>query len=534
MHRIGRWIARQVDAVEFSSAPWWYFLFTLLSAATLRNFFEHFTDREPGVPLFGHFFELLSGITAERLPFMFIHYGLFYISLALALVIVLHLLTRHDMARLARLISSGFLILLIVPTMDYLLTGGQGYDLGYIIPADHGALLPQFLSYFGPLTGFGVSPGMRVEIAIAIASAIAFFWYRGYGIARALLAGFAVYATIFFHLATPYFTDPIYAFFGASEQYSNLAGIRYFGVLVLLQASIAAYLAWPRVTRIVIADLRYFRLAHYYAMFLLGMLLCYYAGNGSLTFNAETATIVPLMLFAVIGAWGFSVATNNVEDLEIDRVSSPDRPLVTGAVSESEYAAATWALLAMALGAGALSGFVPFFMIGVYLAAYFIYSMPPLRLKRVTYFSKLAILVNSCVLIAAGFAAFNTLHMSRVEAYFTDLLGGIPAPLLMLLPWMLVLALNFIDLKDTEGDRIAGVPTIPVLIGQRRAQLLIGASFLFLYTAVGSLLFDGPLAWGTIGLGVVQFFLINRKEYREAPVFSLYLASLAGIFSLFI
>jgi 4-hydroxybenzoate polyprenyltransferase len=529
MYRVLRWFGREVDAIERSSAPAWYFFATFLSATTLRTFFELFSDAESGAGPYTHFFELLSGIsTADVFP-TFVHYTLFYSALALTLILVLHVLTRQDIRGIARLISAGFLILLIVPALDLILSGGAGYDLSYLSPELHGNLVYLFATFFGPLVEAGVSPGMRIEIALAVLGSFAYSIYRGSVLLRAMSVALAIYAVIFSYIAAPYFTNPLFSFVGAQAQYSNLAGIRFFGLLAILQLLVFFYMLSRPLVRTYLRDLRYFRLAHYSAMFFFGALACF-AAAGGLHFTTETATIVPLMLLSLAGAWGFSVATNNVVDLDIDRISNPERPLVKGGVSAAEYRVGMFVLLALALFAGALSGVVGLICISAFIAAYFLYSMPPLRLKRVPYFSKLAIVINSSLLFFAGFALFNILSPAAIADFFFSLAESIPNPLLFILPPVVLLAANFIDLKDYDGDKAAGIRTLPVLFGMRAAQALIGSAFLFLYVSLGSLLVSGMLFYAAVATGLVQFYLINKKEYQEAPVFSLYLITLTALF----
>lgn len=81
------------------------------------------------------------------------------------------------------------------------------------------------------------------------------------------------------------------------------------------------------------------------------------------------------------------------------------------------------------------------------------------------------VLAVGAYLFVAGFSAFNLLTLSASQAYFTALFGSVP-PLL--------------------------------------------------------------LAYIGIILGLVQFYLITQRVYREAPVFSLYLATLVGILVTFL
>ena len=166
--------------------------------------------------------------------------------------------------------------------------------------------------------------------------------------------------------------------------------------------------------------------------------------------------------------------------------------------------------------------------------------MPPLRLKRVPYFSKLAILFNSMALIFLGFTTFNAGDLNSLlhfiytgRSNFLVLLGMSPTSsfkiLAALLLSVLLLAMNFIDLKDYEGDKRGGIKTLPVLLGLPLSKFLIGGAFLFLYTIAGVLI-GGPVFFIAVVLGLLQFYFINRKKYQEKYVFVMYLPSLLALF----
>lgn len=529
--RFGLWIAREVERIERADIPLWQVLLTFLSAATLRTFLELFSDTDAGQGPAAHFLQFLSGLGDAHLPMMLLHYTLFYSGLLLALTLALFAVTRRPVLSLLRVLCAGFLILLIVPVIDLVWSGGTGFDLSYLTPGGQGSLASLFLTFFGPLAHSGVSPGMRIEVALATLATLAYFLWKRLAWWRAACAALATYAVIFAFIAAPYLTDALFALLGAVPQNSDLAGVRFFGLLMLTELAVLCAMERPALARSLIADLRYMRLAHYSLMLLLGIALSAHAG-GFLNYSSETAPMLPLALIAIMAAWAFSVATNNLADVGIDAISNPDRPLVSGEADAHEYAAAAWPLLLAALAAGALAGFAAFFATAVFISSYFIYSMPPLRLKRIPYVSKFPIVLNSFALIAAGFALFNTLPALGVGFFLGGLVAEVPPALLWALPLALLLAANFIDLKDYEGDKAEGIMTLPVLLGPGPAKLLIGGAFLFCYAAIGGLLFSGALLYACIGVGLAEFAFINRRAYTERPVFALYLLSLVPLFFL--
>jgi 4-hydroxybenzoate polyprenyltransferase len=158
--------------------------------------------------------------------------------------------------------------------------------------------------------------------------------------------------------------------------------------------------------------------------------------------------------------------------------------------------------------------FRAFFFILLFCGNYFLYSMPPLRLKRIPFFSKLFISLNSLILVLLGYAT--------VCGSFT----GFPKLLIAYFLVLFTAAINFIDIKDFEGDRENGIGTLPVLLGLKRAKVVIGMFVMVTYLAL-ILIFKKPYVLVPLGiLGSLQFALINRKQYSENLVFAVYLLSL--------
>jgi len=84
------------------------------------------------------------------------------------------------------------------------------------------------------------------------------------------------------------------------------------------------------------------------------------------------------------------------------------------------------------------------------------------------------------------------------------------------------LTINFIDIKDYRGDKKLGIKTLPVLMGPKKSKLLIGLFFflgyVFIFYITQLILF--------IILAFLQFYLINKKSYKEKYIFIVYLLSL--------
>ena len=204
-----------------------------------------------------------------------------------------------------------------------------------------------------------------------------------------------------------------------------------------------------------------------------------------------------------------SNAWNQVFDLEIDRVNKPQRPLPSGAVSTALAMRFGFLCAAAALGLAAWVSWPFLACVGVGVGATWIYSAPPLRLKQSLAGALLAIAVPRGLLVpVAGWAVIATPNGSD--------------------PWALgVVTLLFVlgaaatkDFSDVPGDRVHGCRTLPVVLGVRRAAVVV-APFLvlpfLLYPAFGVVgWLHAPvwrlalLAGALVGCGLATAFLLLR------------------------
>jgi len=58
-----------------------------------------------------------------------VHFSLFYISLCLSIIILLYLITREKVERIARVVAASFIITPIVPAIDSLLQVVWDYEI---------------------------------------------------------------------------------------------------------------------------------------------------------------------------------------------------------------------------------------------------------------------------------------------------------------------------------------------------------------------------------------------------------------------
>jgi 4-hydroxybenzoate polyprenyltransferase len=144
---------------------------------------------------------------------------------------------------------------------------------------------------------------------------------------------------------------------------------------------------------------------------------------------------------------------------------------------------------------------------------YFLYSSPPLRLKRIPIFSKLFISLNSLMVLLLGF-------------YFVTDSTNMPYEIIVPFIIGFTILINFIDIKDYEGDKRYGILTIPTMLGLNESKTFFAVIFLIGYIGFGILLNNPFIMFFLIIIGIVQFILIRTKNYHESYVMVLYLVTL--------
>ena len=105
-------------------------------------------------------------------------------------------------------------------------------------------------------------------------------------------------------------------------------------------------------------------------------------------------------------------------------------------------------------------------------------------------------------------------------------MSGFP---LMIVPILLIgftLTANVIDIKDYEGDKVGGIITLPGLLGLRLSRLIIGCAFLLTYISFAFLIERENYFFLFFAIGLVQFYLVNKKVYNENAVFIFNLISM--------
>ena len=480
-----------------------------------------------------------------------VHYSLFYITVFLGTILLLAVMARVSIVQATKIGLFASMAIWIAPTIDIMFFGG--YPMGYVL-AGPSQLIAYFVTYFGPIGYGGITPGIRIELALVLLGATLYVYTKTRSMLRSVCTAVFLYTFAFISVSAPSLILAIPILFGASVptlgellDTSLLSRIllhpgetfqavvvseRLFNAFIsqvfLLLATVFVFVwfyRWnPVAFKAFVGNLRIPRLVGYLAL----------ASFGALLALLETVSFKPNIIdwytiaTAVLGiaaAWVFAVATNDLVDEDIDRITNSSRPLIQGTLSRE-----TMRNIAILSGmwivfAGVTLGSYALFFLATYTAAYFIYSVPPLRLKRIPVLSSLLI---SLACLSAVLFGYYVISSNRIITEF-------PLNLIFFILIFFTIAVNFKDLKDIEGDRAAHITTLATLLGQRHARMVFGGA-LTGATALAALFLPLPfgsplLAWSTVIASAVVWvgMVLGQGERFLFITFLAYCAFALGV-----
>jgi len=465
---------------------------------------------------------------------------LFYFSIVISFVILFYFASREKIEKIFKVVLSFSPVILIPPLIDLLVCGDRHCTMTYLTnSATHSSnLLARFLTLGGEYRSIGgITPGIKVELIVVLLASFVYFLLKKRGYLKSVFFAFITYVIFFAYFATPIFLSLFLEIFNKNiKDNFNFYLANYFIIIISLQLIVVLFLYNRKIFNAIIGDMRWLRILYFEAMVWIGLFIArgglgikgYYLN----TTNASDSFVnfpFPYLTFAIIMvfAWLYSVIGNNIEDFEIDKISNPDRPLVSKKVPVDVYRQIGNISLILVLSSSAVVGFSVFYFLLIFIGNYFIYSTRPFRLKRVPILSKLVISVNSLLLMLVGYLyGFNAVSQSA-----SSIIRTFPGEVVFFVLVLMTLAINFIDIKDYEGDKKAGIKTLPVILGLRRGKTVIGMFFLAVYVSIYFIFrINILLFFFLLIIGMIQFVLINRKKYTERPIFLFILLSILILF----
>ncbi len=515
-------IVKQVSDTPVSVALW---VSAFLGVVALRYFLEIFSSPS------------LDGAILVTGPSL-LHVGLFFLGSVFLSIVVAHKIAGIPLLQLTRSVLFVLPIMWLAPVIDIPMGGAH---MAYLFNLEPSTAVSYFFQYFGPFTLTPeITIGQRIELGLLIALFGGYVYLQTRRLVAAVGVMIGQYVLLFVLAILPsiiawmlpngdFFATLPSTLLARSFTYgvdlNNVTYIleRLFDVAMAQLFYLVfciSFLYWGRravsnVYEAVVSNLRYERMFHFGLMVVLGVLLAISSGAAISWYVFDVITF-GVTAFVVLFACLFAIVLNDLVDEPIDRVSNTERPLVTGQLGKKEMhdLALVFGLL-MAVGASTL-GLHAFGWVSIFTASYYVYSVPPLRLKRIPLFSSLLIGVASLAFLLLG---FYLMMPTRSLAVFPGIIG-------VLLVVSMTLITNVRDLKDVEGDAAAGIKTIPTLLGDVRARQVMSIMTAAAYVLV-PILIPVTLLWLPSLLAAVlsAYALLSGKG--EKPIFIIYFCYIA-------
>jgi len=217
------------------------------------------------------------------------------------------------------------------------------------------------------------------------------------------------------------------------------------------------------------------------------------------------------LLLSVFFAFQTAVCVNDIADYRIDKLSNKTRPLIRG-INKNEFRLIAAFYFGFSLLFAWLISYYAAMFVLMYQALAYIYSSPPFRLRKLPLLTSFILALCSLVAIMTGF--FGVSNVTKLDLF--------PKNIALLILVTFTLAVSFKDLKDVKGDKKEKVWTIPVLFGMKKGKIIIGMLMLLSYMLAPVILKLPYFFIPSFLVGLVTFFLINRKAYNERYVFWAY------------
>ncbi len=450
------------------------------------------------------------------LGFNLLHSDLSYVAIIAGFVLLLHYMTHEKISNILKIILPFTVIIFMAPIVDIFASLGQGFDILYFNPE-----MPFHWQYF--LLGGtypGVTLGIKIEILFIAIFLFCYVRIKKCSYLRSAAVCLLAYLIIFTSGCSAFIFSMLSHITQINFPFSTANLAKYYALMSSILIVWICYCADKKRTIAIVKDMRFLRLCHYFLMFILGLILATFSTEYTIQAQLVNAPMIVNILFcsmSILSAALSAIMLNNLSDQKIDQISNKDRPLVAGIINAEQSVLIGYSAMVVALCYAALVNTKSCFIILSCVGIYYLYSVPPLRLKRLFLFSKFAISVNSLLLVLLGYLLLvDNLHSFPPVIYFIFLIG-------------FTLAANFIDLKDIKGDAADHIKTLPLVIGVEPAKIGIGFAFLGTYLSFYYLFQNTQmlpfLAFG----GLVQFYLILNQVVREKVIFLVHLVSVLCI-----
>ncbi|MCX6653622.1 MAG: UbiA family prenyltransferase [Candidatus Bathyarchaeota archaeon] len=433
----------------------------------------------------------------------------FFLSSFLSSILLISLLSKEKVQIISKVILIAYTIIILAPIIDYLVSRVAFYE--YIIDKtvplstpNWGYLLKAFMSFGVGI--IGVTLGQQVEMTLFLLLSTSYIWIKTKSRLRTVLTPLLVYTLTFLYGSFPNYVSfgGLYEAFNSQHNLLYLSSV--YSILIVIQISIWLILYDKSKFIWLLRNLVSGRGIHYAAM----------AGFGGFLAGARLYSVL-LALICVALFWQAARAINDVYDMPGDKLSNTNSAVTHGLFNASDLAGVSILCSLLSLLFASVLGYTAVVISLLAIPVSIIYSVPPIRIKRLPLVSTFVIAASAVLAFALGF-------------YSEPLQMAFPKTLVIAMLVCFTLAFNTKDLKDFEEDKANMIWTIPVIFGLEKGRVIIAAFDLLSYLAAPLILGINGLLLPAAFFGIVTFFVVLRKESREWQIFLLYFLFLTVMF----
>ncbi len=468
--------------------------------------------------------------------FEFTHTFLFFLCSFLLILPIVRFAGGVDFKKGANILFFGFLIILTPPMIDTFIFHGTFFWSFYEFDGLLG-LIRRFFTLFGDTPDIGITYGVRVEV-VAVTLLLGFYTYiKSHRIKKALLVSLSVYSLLFILGTFPswitlfllsfqkgllsisqsdvaaLFLTPEHIFARNLTDFRSVLNVKMSLVFAALSVLLVGKMLWSEQRAYFIAlwhNARIPQMIWHGGLLFLGMGLAFVFTDAPLTFDFFHITGALVLLATIESAWIASVIANDIYDTNIDTQTNPNRPLIQATIPMDTYKIMGILFFITSLLFAGILSFTALLLVLCYQALAWLYSAPPLRLKR---FPGIATLIAACaglIILVTGFLAVSPEHSLHL----------LPLSILSFLFVSYALCIPLKDFKDIEGDALDHVYTLPVIFGARITQLILGSLFFILFVLSPLVLSARSLSPWALLFGGLAFWTLEKGNDDEQSFFA--------------
>lgn len=516
-----RQLADQIFETETSAV---LFAFSFLSIIFLRVFVEQFVAKSAPI---GNYENVIE----------FIHNMYFFLTAFVLIWLYLSLILKINPSKLSYLFSWASFLIIFPPLIDMIKTKGEVFWSFYILGSPR-ELLVQFFTFFGHLPSGIVYFGTKITFILAIILIGALVFLKTQKFLKSLLAATVTYVILFLMGSFPSFFAYFYYFIFEKKSISQIQdfnvaqlfgspdgilgiqslGIKYsfayrLDILYFPFFILALFTLFYIMNRekfwAIMKNFRYPQIIYHSGLLFIGAALGFLQFGDKIKVDIFSFFAVFSLLISVWLAWKASVVVNDVYDLEIDRISNPNRPLPKEIFTLRDYSQFGLICFILSLLGAVSLGFKFLALILVYQIIAWFYSAPPFRLKK---FPIVATFISSL-------ASLMVLFMGYILVAQNQSIENLSWRIILLMLISYTLSIPIKDLKDIEGDKKYGIWTIPVILGEEKGKLAIAIGIFISFMLSVFFLNELRLFWWAVLFGIITFFMVVSKKIRPERIF---------------